>query len=137
MTYSLPKRGPRGRPSVQAYANIGLETQVFSATPEQLISMLFEGACAAIAKARIYFEQGNIAERGLSISKAIDIVDSGLKAAVNKDQGDVATHLIASYDLIQYHLTYANLHSDPSRLDIAENMLKTIGQAWNEATSSS
>ena len=135
MTYSLARRGPGGRPTAQAYATIGLETKVFSATPEQLISMLFDGACVAISKARIHFQQGNIAERGAAISKALDIVESGLKASVNKEQGgEVAEHLIASYDLIQYHLTQANLHSDEDRLGIAESMLKTLGDAWNEAT---
>ena len=43
MTYSNP-RGPRGPRSVQAYANIGLETEVLSARPERLITLLYDGA---------------------------------------------------------------------------------------------
>lgn len=136
MTYSAPRRGPGGRPTAQAYANIGLETQVFSATPEQLISMLLDGARAAVIKAQLHMQQGQIAERGEAISKAIDIVDSGLKASVNKDKGgEVATHLITTYDLMVLHLTQANLHSDEKRLKIVEQMLDTLIEAWATATS--
>lgn len=138
MTYSALRRGPGGRPTAQAYANIGLETQVFSATPEQLISMLFSGARAAVIKARLHMQQGQIPERGAAISKAIDIVESGLKASVNTEQGgEVAQSLITSYELIVLHLTQANLHSDEARLEIAEQMLTTLSEAWSTATSDS
>src|SRR5690625_7360872 len=100
MTY-LRHPGAAGRRSVQAYAKVGLETQVMGASPEQLITLLFQGALAAVAKARIYMQKGDIAGRGQAISKALDIVDSGLKASVDTDAGgDVAQHLVASYELV-------------------------------------
>lgn len=135
MTYSALRRGPGGRPTVQAYSNIGLETKVFSASPEELIAMLIDGARAAVIKARLHLENNQIAERGESISKAINIVESGLKAAVNKEKGgDIAEQLITTYDLIVYHLMQANLHADVERLNIAEQMLTTLGDTWKEAT---
>lgn len=135
MTYSAPRRGPGGRPTVQAYANIGLETEVFSATPEQLIAMLLDGARTAVIKAKIHLQQEQIAERGAAISKAIDIIDSGLKGSVNKEQGgEVANHLIQSYELMIHHLTLANLHSDEKRLSTVEQMLDTLIEAWATAT---
>lgn len=134
MTYA-PRRGPGGRPTAQSYANIGLETKVFSASPEELISLLFDGARAAILKARLHFENNQIAQRGEAISKAIDIVETGLKLSVSKEKGgEIADQLIIAYDLIVYHLTQANLHSDPKRLDIAEQMLTTLSDTWKEAT---
>lgn len=134
MTYA-PRRGPGGRPTAQSYANIGLETKVFSSSPEELISLLFDGARAAIIKARLHFENGEIAGRGNAISKAIDIVDTGLKLSVSKEKGgEIADQLIIAYDLIVYHLTQANLHADPKRLDIAEQMLTTLSDTWKEAT---
>ncbi|MGM3372105.1 flagellar protein FliS, partial [Escherichia coli] len=35
-----------------AYANIGVETGVIAASPHKLITMLFDGALVAIARAR-------------------------------------------------------------------------------------
>lgn len=133
MTYSA-RTGTSGRRSAQTYANVGLETQVLGATPEQLISLLFQGALAAIMKARLYMQNQDIPGRGMSISKAIDIVDSGLKASVDTDVGgDLATNLIATYDLVIRQLLLANLNADETQLTLAETILNDLSQAWREA----
>ncbi len=130
MTYSMP-RGPRGKRSVQAYANIGLETEVLSAPPERLITLLYDGALAAIAKAGLYMDSNNIAGRGASISKAIDIIESGLKASLNMEAGgDLAKNLSETYDLMVRNLLLANLNNDIEKLQLAETMLKEIADAW-------
>lgn len=135
MTYSALRRGPGGRPTVQSYSNIGLETQVLSATPEELISLLLDGARVAVIKAKLHLDNDQVAERGQAISKAIDIIDTGLKASLDHEQGgEVAAQLAQTYDLILYHLMQANLHADKERLDIAENMLNTLLETWREAT---
>lgn len=126
--------GALRRRSAQTYANVGLETQVLGASPQQLITLLFEGAQAAIMKARLYMQNRDIAGRGAAISKAIDIVDSGLKASVDTDLGgELATNLITTYELIIRHLLLANLNADDKHLGIAEKMLTDIAQAWREA----
>ncbi len=133
MTYPSA-RGPRRQHSIQAYAKIGLETEVLSASPEHLITLLFNGAQAAIMKARLHMESGNIEGRGMAISKAIDIVDSGLKASVDKASGgELATNLIATYELIIRNLLLANLNTDLDKLALAERLLTDIGSAWREA----
>lgn len=125
----------RHRQPAQLYARIGLETRVMGARPELLISLLFEGALSAIGQARLHMQNNNIAGRGAAISKAIDIVDSGLKAAVDPAQpGTVAKQLIKTYELIVYHLLMANLHADQSRLDTAAHMLETLAQTWQDIT---
>lgn len=133
MSYA-PLRGARRQHSIQAYANVGLETEVLSASPQRLITLLFDGARAAIMKARLHMQNGNIESRGMAISKAIDIVDSGLKASVDQESGgELAKNLVATYDLIIRNLLLANLHADMSKLDLAELLLVDIATAWREA----
>lgn len=135
MTYT-PPRGARGRHSAQAYANVGLETQVLSATPEQLITLLFDGALAAIAKAGLYMQNGNIQGRGNAISKAIDIVDSGLKASLDMEAGgELSRNLAATYELVIRNLLQANLNADTEKLQLAQQLLSGIADAWRTATS--
>lgn len=135
MTYPSP-RGARGSHSAQAYANIGLETKVLSATPEQLITLLFDGALAAIAKAGLYLQNGDIQGRGNAISKAIDIVDSGLKASLDMEAGgELARNLAATYELVIRNLLQANLNADSEKLELARRLLSDIGDAWRTATS--
>lgn len=131
MAYARPQ-SRRGSQSVKAYANIGLETKVNSASAEELISLLFDAALAAIATADLHIKNGNIEGRGLAISKAIDIVDSGLKASVDTSVGgDLAKNLIAAYELAIRHLLLANLNADASHLDIAKRLLGDLGEAWH------
>lgn len=132
MTYA-PPRGFR-RQSAQAYSSVGIETQVLSASPERLITLLFDGALSAIAKARLHLQHGNIAERGMAISKALDIVDSGLKASVDMDAGgELAKNLVLTYELVIRHLMQANLNADDEKLKLAESILRDLGSAWREA----
>lgn len=131
MTYAPRSRAARATGS---YASIGLETEVMGASPERLISLLFRGAQTALAQARHHLRNGNVAERGEALSKAIDIVESGLKASVDTERGgEVARHLIAAYELIVRDLMRANLHQDEASLDSAEALLNNLAEAWHIA----
>lgn len=128
MTYA-PTRA-RG---AQSYARVGLETGVNSASPEKLISMLFDGARTSIARARFAMEQNDIPGRGMAISKAVAIVSEGLRAALNLEAGgEVAANLQELYIYIERCLLQANLRSDVSKLDEADRLLADIAGAWNE-----
>lgn len=116
-----------------AYARVGVESGVMSATPHQLIVMLFDGALAAMRAARIHMEAGNVAEKGRSISKALDIVNSGLAAALDTEKGgEVAERLGSLYDYIARLLLAANLRDDSESLDQAESLLENVASAWRE-----
>ncbi|SCK60176.1 flagellar protein FliS [Variovorax sp. HW608] len=125
------------RTGAGAYARIGIETSAMSASPHQLISMLFEGAKAAIGMARHHMACGEIVAKGNAISKAIDIVASGLKAALDADAAgsageELVNNLSALYDYIVQKLFQANLRNDAGALDEAEELLESIGSAWRE-----
>lgn len=131
MTYAPRSRAAR---TVGTYAAIGLETEILGASPERLISLLFRAAQTALAQARHHLETGDVAGRGKVLSKAIDIVDTGLKASVDTDRGgEVARSLIATYDLIIRDLLQANLHADATKLDSAERLLDNVAEAWHLA----
>ncbi|TRW49059.1 flagellar export chaperone FliS [Aliidiomarina halalkaliphila] len=116
-----------------AYGRVSVESNVLSASPHQLISMLFDGAQQAIKSARLHMSNGNIAEKGKAISKAIDIVNSGLLAAVDKEKGgDLAERLESLYTYISSLLLKANLKNDEALLDEAARLLEDIGSAWKE-----
>src|SRR5690606_2614822 len=127
MSGSIHARG------AHAYARLGLETSINSASPEKLISLLFEGARTAIARARFAFEQKDIPARGQAISKAIGIVSEGLRAALNLEAGgEIAANLQELYIYIERCLLQANLNADVSKLDEADRLLADIASAWNE-----
>lgn len=121
------------RKGASTYASVGVETGVMSASPHQLIVMLFDGALAAIKKARWALESGDIAARGSAISKAIDIVDNGLKSALDLEKGgEIAERLYALYDYISRSLLKVNRNRDGELLTQVEQLLGDIAGAWKE-----
>lgn len=129
MTYAA--RRPTGYQSVRSYTDIGLETQVLGASPERLISLLYMGARAAIGQARLHLQEGRITERGAAISKAIKIVDEGLKTGLNMEAGgEIAANLARLYDYIVRTLLMANLKADPEALETADRLLADLAEAW-------
>ena len=120
-----------------AYGKVAAETGAMSASPHKLISMLFDGAKTAIVMARHHMAEGQIQAKGNAISKAINIVDSGLKASLDAKAGGPAgaalvADLSALYDYICQRLMYANLRNDPALLDEAERLLANLSSAWQE-----
>jgi len=125
------------RSGASTYARVGLETGVMSASPHQLISLLFNGVTTAISMARHHMLNGEIVAKGKAISKAINIIDNGLKTSFEAQAGGTAgaalvDNLLALYDYIGKRLMLANLRNDPTLLDEAQRLLDAISSAWRE-----
>jgi len=119
------------RKALAAYAEVGVETGVASADPHKLILMLFEGAIVAISNARLSIERGEVAAKGAAITKAIAIIDGGLKASLDvKAGGQVAERLEALYDYMCRRLLLANLKSDLQVLEEISRLLGELRGAW-------
>lgn len=119
--------------SAQAYARVGVETGVTAANPHQLILMLFEGALLAIAKADASMKQGAIIEKSQAISRATDIISSGLRASLDFSGGDdLAMRLASLYDYMVLRLIHANVKNDSGALHEVSGLLTEIRGAWEE-----
>ncbi len=115
------------------YASVGVETGVMSASPHQLIVMLFDGAMAAIFKAKWAMDHNDIAGRGMAISKAIDIIDGGLRASLDMTRGGpLAERLSSLYEYMTRSLLKANVSSDKALIEHVESLLSNIASAWKE-----
>jgi flagellar protein FliS len=121
-------RNPTG-----AYADLARESDVRGASPHRLVILLFEGAQSAIAVAKVHAVAGRFAERGVHISKAIDIIANGLKASLDvQSGGELAERLAALYDYMVSRLLWANMKNDVPTLDEVQSLLGEIHEAWRE-----
>jgi flagellar protein FliS len=115
-----------------AYARVGIETGVAAASPHQLIVMLFEGALVAVSSALQSMQTGDIPLRGQAISKAITIIDNGLRASLDKEAGgEIAESLDALYDYMSRRLLMANLKNQPAMLEEVYRLLSELKAAWD------
>ncbi len=119
--------------AISAYQRVGVETGVESADPHKLILMLFEGAQEALAKTRIHIENNEIAEKGQMISKAIMIIDHGLKASLDMNAGgDLAIKLQALYDYMTHRLLVANIQNNLEIVNEVNKLLSELYDAWKK-----
>jgi flagellar protein FliS len=120
-----------------AYAKVGMETGVIAASPHKLIVMLFDGALAALATALHHMKTGNIPGKGQAISKAIAIIDSGLRASLDhKVGGEIAQSLDALYEYMSNRLLVANLQNQPEIIEEVQRLLQDLKDAWEAIKSS-
>lgn len=114
-----------------AYASVGLETGVSSASPHKLIVMLFDGALTSLAIALTEMHAKNIAVKGRAISKAIRIIEDGLRASLDKSAGGaIAGSLDLLYEFIANRLVQANLENRPEYIEEAQRLLGELRGAW-------
>lgn len=117
----------------KAYAQVSLESGVMSASPHQLIEMLFDGANSALVRARLFMQQGDIVAKGEALSKAINIIDNGLKAGLDQDNGgELVASLTDLYDYMVRRLLQANLRNDVQAIEEVERLLSNIADAWKQ-----
>ena len=123
-----------GAKGTQAYAQIGVESAVMSASQDQLVTMLFDGALSALIRARLFMQDGNQQGKGLSLSKAINIIENGLKIGLDEDSRDELTqNLLSLYAYMVRRLLQANLHNDVSAIEEVEALMRNIADAWKES----
>lgn len=114
-----------------AYATVGLETGVSSSSPHKLVMMLFDGALIAVRAAASHMQAGQLAQKGMAISKAIMIIESGLRASLDKNAGgQIAANLDSLYEYMGRRLMIANLSNEPEILDEVVALLAELKSAW-------
>lgn len=121
---------PQAR-GANAYAKVGIETGVIAASPHKLIVMLFDGAIVAISNAIQYLNADDVAAKGQAISKAIAIIENGLRASLDKKAGgEIASSLDALYEYMTNRLLLANINNQVEMLVEVQNLLRDLKASW-------
>jgi flagellar secretion chaperone FliS len=115
------------------YRHVGVASDVAQANPHQLVTLLFDGAIAAVLQARHAIEQGDLETKISTISRGMRIIDEGLKAAV-ESRGDVALgdNLRALYDHMLQRMLLANVRNADEPLAEVAKLLADLRSTWAE-----
>jgi flagellar protein FliS len=112
------------------YSRVGAETDVSTASPHRLVALLFDGVFAAMNQARGAIQAGDQVTKSRALSRAVRILDEGLKAALDLEAGQLATDLRDLYAWLCLRLTYANLHGDVGAIEECQRVLSPVREAW-------
>lgn len=116
---------------VNEYKRINLETGVVDANPLRLLVMLYDGAIEACQTGLLHMQQGNIEKKGESLSRAIMIIESGLRLSLDKNASEeIATSLDRLYGYMSNRLYLAHMHNQPDHVHETVKLLNELRSAW-------
>lgn len=125
------------RNAAHAYANVGLETGVIAASPQQLIIMLYEGAELSVRMAIKHMQEGDLVKKSAAITKASTIIVEGLRAALDpRKGGDIALQLDSLYAYMIQRLMLAHINNQPEPLEEVLGLLRELHAAWQQINTS-
>ena len=113
-----------------AYRRLAAESSALGADSHQLIALLFTASLAAIGQARSALTRRDIAAKAVASSKAIRLVDEGLKVAVDRSQGAIGESLYQIYDYCTRRLILANAQNDDTILQEVQALIEPVAQSW-------
>jgi flagellar protein FliS len=116
---------------LNAYKNIAIQTAVSEASPIDLILMVYRRLIDNLRVAQKAIEEGK--ESAEPVSKALDLIQKGLVAALDHERGgDIAGNLAALYDWSIREILQARLKNNAVMLDGVIAVYKDLEMAWDE-----
>lgn len=114
-----------------------LESRILSATPLELVAILYEHAIDATRDAIESLAAGDVETRCARISKAIAIV-SELEGSLDMSGGgEIAQNLSRLYSYMRDRLTLANLQRSSQMLEEMAELLETMADGWRTIAATS
>ncbi|HYF60011.1 MAG TPA: flagellar export chaperone FliS [Burkholderiaceae bacterium] len=115
-----------------AYRRVAAESAALGADRHQLIALLFAAATASIGQARAALARRDVAAKAAASSKALRLVDEGLKVAVDRSVQPMGESLYQLYDYCARRLLHAHLkHDDAAYAEVA-SLIGQVQAAWAE-----
>jgi len=111
--------------SPQAYR----ESSVLTASPEQLVVMLYDGAGRFLRQAEAALGEGAVEHAHDRLNRGEAIIDE-LLATLDMDQGQIAERLQAIYIYCKRCLIEARLERDASKVRLVVRLLTELRDAW-------
>ncbi len=124
-----PRRAAPSRAA--AYQANALEIQVAGADAHRLVTLLFEGFAQAAIEAQAALASGDTELKCRALTRAIRIVDEGLRSHLNLDAGGaLARDLMELYGYVVQRLTQANSRNDPELIAECLRLMQPLHEAW-------
>ena len=114
-------------------ANQYRQTSVTTATPGQILIMLYEAAIKNVKKASYCIQSGDIPGKGVAIVKTHDIINELINSLDFNVGGDVARELERLYNFIIDQLVLANRENRVEPLQTVHKVLETLLIGWKGA----
>ncbi len=114
-------------PSPEAYR----QGAVLSASPTQLVVMLYDGARRFLRQSAAAMREGEV-ERAHNTLRRAELIVAYLEGTLDHEQGEISANLHALYRFCLRHLNEARRTQDASKLEQVSDLLGELREAWVE-----
>ncbi|GIP06943.1 flagellar protein FliS [Paenibacillus lautus] len=116
---------------MQQAVNRYYETQIKTATPEELTLMLYNSCIRFLKQAYISVENRDYQSKNAHVTKAINIIDE-LHATLDMNY-DISKSLASLYEYFNQRLVYASMQLDLEVLQEIIDLVTDLRDTWHEA----
>lgn len=109
------------------------QSQIQTASPEQILIMLYDGAIQFLNKALRHIEEKDIQETHNNIIAAQRIITEFMNTLDVEAGGEVCRNLYSLYEYLHYRLVQANIQKSPDMINEVLRHLKDLKATWEEA----
>lgn len=114
----------------ESYHSVDLEARAATASPYELVLILFDGLLDELARARGHIEHKRYQQKGASLEKCLNILN-GLNSALDFDQGgEVVQGLARLYEYCIYRLSDVSVSLSLEGLDEVTHLLGILREGW-------
>ena len=118
---------------MNGYVNQYQQNQIATASREQILLMLYDGAIRFAKQAKLGIIENDMELKGRYIKKTMAIISEFSTSLDHVVGGHIAADLDALYNYIMNELSKANLKNTTEPLDIVVDMLQDLRNTWAEA----
>ena len=117
---------------LKQYQTTDLEASASEATPHKLVSMLYDGALAKIARAKGFMAHQQFRAKAEEVSKVTAILFN-LRSSLDFEYGgEVAQNLDALYEYMGRRILEASRENSAEKFDEVADLLRTVKEGWEQ-----
>jgi flagellar protein FliS len=106
------------------------EQSILTATPGQLVVMLYDGCHRFLHQAAYAMREGDVAVAGNRLSRAEAIIDELLTTLDLEQGGVIASRLQGIYVFCNKQLVEARANRDPELIETVSGLLAELRESW-------
>ena len=137
--YKMPKQVNLGndqktesvKPNGHKAANPYLQSQVMTASPQELVTMLYDGALRFINQAAAAIEEKDMEKAHIANVRAQNIILE-LMGGLNQDY-EISEDFFKMYEFIHFHLIEGNSEKNVQKLKEAAGLTRELRDTWKQA----
>jgi len=114
-----------------AYRSVDIESRSASASPYELVLVLFDGLLDELARAKGHIENKRFQQKGQSLEKCINILN-GLNSSLDYENGgEIVQNISRLYEYCIYRLSDVSVNLTLEGIDEVVRLCSTLREGWD------